>query len=347
MKLLLVTEVWKPYVSGLVRTYATTVDHLERWGHEVQVISPDQFWTVPFPLYPQFRIPLGVTRKVFRLIEASRPDAIHLAAEGPLGMAARRWCLRHGMPFTTSFTTKLPEYLNAWCGLPVYWGYHWIRWFHRPSSAVMVSTESVRRELAARGFRNLACWTRGVDLELFRPGDRDFLTDDRPISLYVGRVSKEKNLAAFLDLDLPGTKYVLGDGPWLPWLRKRYPHVRFPGVKHGDELTRYYGAADVFVFPSRTDTFGLVLLEALACGTPVAAYPVTGPIDVLGNTDAGALDEDLGRAVHRALTIPRVKCREFARQFSWDVSVQQFLNNLHPLPASSKPLRDQTARRVA
>jgi len=330
-KLLLVTDVWKPYVSGLVRTFVTTVEHLERQGHEVQIISPDMFWTVPFPLYPQFRVPIFVRRKVARLIEQSNPDAIHLTAEAPLGMAARAWCVRHGVPFTTSFTTKMPEYFHAWCGMPVSFGYQVFRWFHRPSSAVMVSTPSLARELESWGFQNLVHWTRGVDLELFRPRPRDFLTDPRPICLYVGRVSKEKNLPAFLNLRLPGTKYVLGDGPLLKSLREKYPEVRFLGVQQGEQLARYYAAADVLVFPSLTDTFGLVLLEALACGTPVAAYPVTGPIDVVGNAAVGALDEDLERAVQRALAIPRDNCREFAERFSWDVSARQFLCNLHPI----------------
>lgn len=346
VKILLIADAWMPYVSGFVRTFSTMVEHLAQLGHEVNVITPYMFRRIPFPLYPQFPLPVFVKGKMFRSIEQLQPDAIHIGAEGPLGMAARRWCLRNNFPFTTSFTTKAPEYFNAWCGVPVSLGYQVVRRFHQPSSAIMISTPTVKRELENRGFKNLAMWTRGVNLELFRPRPEPFfLTDPRPISLYVGRVAKEKNIPAFLDLDLPGTKYVVGNGPLLKALRKKYPHVQFVGEKVGEELARYYAAANVLVFPSRTDTFGLVILEALASGTPVAAYPVTGPIDVIGDCDAAALDENLGQAVRRALTIDRSLCRPYAEQFSWERSAQQFLENLHPEPSRKSVEKSHAAFR--
>lgn len=335
VKLLLVTDCWKPYISGYVRTFSTVVDLIRDKGNEVDLITPYMFHTLPFPFYPEFRVPLLVRRKVARLIEESQPDAMHLGAEGPLGAAARRWCLRNSYPFTTSYTTKMPEHMNKWFGLPVAVGYRYLRRFHAPANAVMVSTPSVKRELDARGFKNMVHWSRGVDLALFRPRPKEFLTDQRPISMYVGRVAKEKNIPAFLDLDLPGTKYVIGSGPMLKSLRKKYPHVRFAGSQTGEQLAQYYAAADVVVFPSLLDTFGLVMLEALACGTPVAAYPVTGPIDVVGDCEAAALDEDLGRAVRQALIVDRSRCRPYAERFSWEESAQQFLSNLHPQPLSS------------
>jgi len=343
LRVLLIADAWKPYISGFVRTFSTTLEHIERLGHETSVIHPYMFRTVPFPLYPQFPLPIFVKRRMYRLIEESQPDAIHIGAEGPLGMAARRWCLRNNFPFTTSFTTKAPEYFNAWCGLPVSIGYKIVKRFHRPSSAVMVSTPTVKRELESRGFDKLAMWSRGADLTLFHPRSEPFLNDPRPISLYVGRVAKEKNIPAFLDLDIPGTKYVVGDGPPLKSFRKKYPHVRFVGEKVGRELAKYYSAADVLVFPSRTDTFGLVILEALASGTPVAAYPVTGPIDVVGDCDAAVLNEDLAEATRQALKIDRNLCRPCAAKFSWERSAQQFLDNLQPTTAHQSNPSPSTA----
>jgi glycosyltransferase involved in cell wall biosynthesis len=335
MKLLMVSDSWPPFVSGFVRTLVTTVDHLRKMGHEVEVVSPDQFWTIPCPVYPQLPLAIGVRRKVERLIESSSPDAIHLAAEGPLSWATRAWCLRNGVPFTSSYTTNYPEYLHTWLHVPRRLTYTLLRQFHRYSSAVMVSTESLAQQLKAQGFHRLVRWTRGVDLELFRPRSKEFLSDARPTFLCVGRVGKEKNLAAFLDLKIAGTKYVVGDGPQLGRLKKRYPSVRFVGVRHGEELARYYAAADVLVFPSRTDTFGLVLLESLASGVPVAAYPVPGPLDVIGNSGVGVLSHDLEFAVSQALTIPARKCRSFAERFTWDASVRQFLDNLAPVPRAT------------
>lgn len=336
LKLLLVTDCWEPYVSGYVRTFTTVVGHIRELGHEVDIISPYMFRTVPFPFCPEFPVPVFVRRKVVRLIEESNPDAIHIGAEGPLGLAARRWCLRNSFPFTTSFTTKQPEYMNKWFGLPISLGYKYMRRFHAPSKAVMVPTPSMKRELAGWGFENLVLWSRGVDLELFRPRSEEFLNDERPISMYVGRVAKEKNIPAFLDLDLPGTKYVVGGGPVLKSLKKKYSNVRFTGGQTGEQLAKYYAAADVVVFPSRLDTFGLVILEALASGTPVAGFPVTGPIDVVGNSDVDVLDDDLMNSVKRALDISPARCRAHAKTFSWEQATRQFLDYLQSKHSPSR-----------
>jgi glycosyltransferase involved in cell wall biosynthesis len=265
-----------------------------------------------------------------QLIEEFDPGAVHIATEGPLGQAARAWCIRRGRPFSTAYHTRFPEYIRARTGMPLALTYAIMRRFHARSASIMVATASIQAELERRGFRNINRWSRGVDTALFRPRDRSFLDVPRPIHLYVGRVAVEKNVEAFLGLDLPGTKLVVGDGPQLPALKQRYPGVRFAGARFGEDLARHYAAADVFVFPSRTDTFGLVLLEALASGVPVAAYPVAGPRDVVGGSDAGVLDEDLGAAARRALTIPRERCRAYAMGFSWERSRDQFLANLRP-----------------
>jgi glycosyltransferase involved in cell wall biosynthesis len=258
------------------------------------------------------------------------PEAIHIATEGPLGWAARAICRKKGYIFTTSYHTSFPEYLAERLPVPLSVSYAVLRRFHGASAAVMVATPTVSRALAARGFVNLRRWTRGVDTDLFRPRAKDFIDAPRPVSICVGRVAVEKNIEAFLSLDIPGTKFVVGGGPMLGTLKRRYPRVRFVGPRHGDELAAYFAAADVFVFPSRTDTFGLVLLEALASGVPVAAYPVQGPLDVIGNSDVGVLDEDLGRAVIRALKIAPERCRDFALNHSWAAAAQQFLSNVQP-----------------
>ena len=267
---------------------------------------------------------------MIRMIENSRPCVIHIATEGPLGFTARQYCVKRGIPFTTAFHTKFPEYLNARFKVPVQWTYAAMRWFHKPSRSIMVATPTVERELISFGFKNIKRWSRGVDTNLFRPGDKAFFDLPRPVSLYVGRVAVEKNIEAFLALDHPGSKVVVGDGPKLQHLKEKYPDVLFAGVKEGEELARHFAAADVFVFPSLTDTFGLVLLEALACGVPVAAYPVAGPLDVIGTEPVGCLNEDLGTAVKTALTVPPEKCRAHAERFSWSASVSQFLANICP-----------------
>lgn len=332
MKIALVTDAWFPQVNGVVRTLSRVKQELEAMGHAMEVIAPPAFRTLPCPTYPEIRLALLQGGKVGRLLAASGAEAIHIATEGPLGLAARRWCLRRGLPFTTSYHTRFPEYVSARAPVPTAWGYRVMRWFHRPSAGVMVATQSLRDELAGRGFANIKPWTRGVDLELFRPRPAAEAPYDlpRPVFLYVGRVAVEKNIEAFLALDLPGSKLVVGGGPQLESLRKRFPQAHFVGPKQGEELARHYAAADVFVFPSLTDTFGLVVLEALASGLPVAAYPVTGPKDILVGSGAGALDQDLRQAALAALALDRGKARPHAERFSWPATAALFLDNLAP-----------------
>ncbi len=327
MKLLLVTDAWAPQVNGVVRTLESVAERLRARGNAVDVVHPGLFNTVPCPTYPEIRLAALPGRKLRRLADESAPDAIHVATEGPLGIAARRYCVARGLPFTTSFHTRFPEYIHARCRLPVAWTYRAMRWFHGRAARVMVATRSVEDELRAHGFTNTVRWSRGVDTELFRPRP-EALPFAQPIHLYVGRVALEKNIEPFLRLDLPGTKVVVGDGPQRRALEARYPDVRFLGAKHGEELARAYAAADVFVFPSRTDTFGLVMLEALASGVPVAALPVPGPLDVIGDSGVGVLDEDLAAACRRARDIPRGQCRDFARKHSWDACAELFASHL-------------------
>jgi glycosyltransferase involved in cell wall biosynthesis len=332
MRILLVSDAWAPQVNGVVRTLQQVKSECEALGHRVDVVSPEQFRTMPCPTYPEIRLALRPGREIGRRIDAVRPDSVHIATEGPLGIAARRQCLRRGLPFTTSYHTRFPEYVHARFPVPLALGYAWMRWFHRPSAAVMVATRSIRRDLEGRGFANVADWSRGVDTELFRPDRPPALDLPRPVHLYVGRLAVEKNLEAFLAMPLRnGSKLVVGGGPQLRALRAQYPEVHFAGAKFGEDLARHYASGDVFVFPSLTDTFGLVLLEALACGLPVAAYPVPGPLDVLGDSGCGVLDRDLARAAERALEIPRARCRAYALTFSWRRCAEQFLGNLHPV----------------
>ena len=330
MKILFITDAWHPQINGVVRTLSTTGRELAKMGHTVSFIGPDQFNTMALPGYSEIRLAIKPRRKLERLIEEFQPQAIHIATEGPLGWAGRGICRRKGYAFTTSYHTCFPEYLAERLPIPQSLSYAVLRKFHRASSAVMVATPTLTRLLSDRGFCNLKRWTRGVDTELFRPRPKAFLDAPRPISICVGRVAIEKNIEAFLSLDIPGTKYVVGGGPMLAALKKRYPDVRFVGPRDGDELASYFAAADVFVFPSRTDTFGLVILEALASGVPVAAYPVQGPLDVIGESDIGALDNDLARAVDKALKIDPARCRDFALSFSWAAAAHQFLSNVQP-----------------
>jgi len=334
MKVRIVTDAWKPQVNGVVTTLDKIGEGLTRLGHETRFVTPQLFKSIPCPTYPEIRLSLLPYAGVRREIEAFAPDAIHIATEGPLGLAARSYCLKHKVAFTSAFHTRFAEYVHARIRIPVDLTYRWLRNFHAPSRALMVPTPSVQRDLEARGFTNTVAWTRGVDSETFSPGARDALVDRRPIFLYVGRVAVEKNIEAFLKLDLPGTKWVVGEGPMRAQLERRYPHVQFAGIKTPAELARYYRAADVFVFPSLTDTFGLVMLESLACGTPVAAFPVLGPVDVIGDGGAGILHENLAIACIRALDIPREKARHFAEQFSWGKSIDQFARNLTPATAA-------------
>jgi 1,2-diacylglycerol 3-alpha-glucosyltransferase/glucuronosyltransferase len=335
LKVLIVSDAWKPQVNGVVRTMSTLGDELEALGNEVRYVTPDLFRTLPMPTYPEIQLAALPGRRVRRLINEFKPDAIHIATEGPLGIAARQFCIHRDHPFSTSFHTKFPEYLNARTKFPVRWGYEYQRRFHKPASATMVTTPSMKIELEKRGFRNLRVWSRGVDLSQFEICSPTFLDHlPRPIWLYVGRVAVEKNIEAFLDLDLEGTKLVVGDGPLLEGLRVKHPGVEFVGPQYGDNLVKYYSASDVFVFPSLTDTFGLVNVEALASGTPVAAYPVTGPIDIVEEGITGCLNQDLKRACLGAWSLvqdqtasPEV-CREHAMQFSWTRCTKQFLENL-------------------
>jgi glycosyltransferase involved in cell wall biosynthesis len=336
VRIALVSDAWAPQVNGVVRTLTAVVGELAAAGHTVAAITPDLFRTLPCPTYPEIRLALRPARHMGELLERARPDAVHISTEGPLGIAARRHCLKLGWGFTTAFHTRFPEYVSARFAVPASWSYALMRRFHAPSKGVMVATETVRRELAARGFRNLRRWNRGVDAALYDPALREDLGLERPVFLTVGRLAVEKNVAAFLELDLPGSKLVVGDGPMLEKLRRRHPEAHFAGRHEGRDLARLYASADVFVFPSRTDTFGLVLIEALASGLPVAAYPVPGPLDVIGDSGAGVLDEDLGRAARAALDIPRELCRAHALRFTWAASAEQFAGNLWPLNEAAR-----------
>jgi glycosyltransferase involved in cell wall biosynthesis len=329
LRLLIVTDAWAPQVNGVVRTLETLGRDLEALGHEVRYATPEGRFTLPLPTYSEIRLAVFPRRSLERMIDAFEPHAIHIATEGPLGLSARAICLNRSIPFTTSFHTRFPEYVHArFPFVPESTVYSFLRWFHGPAKTLMVATPSLKQELEAQGFRNVRIWSRGVDVEKFHPVPGASLPFARPIWLYVGRVAIEKNIEAFLDLDLPGTKVIIGDGPARAHLEKRYPAARFLGPKLGEDLVRSYAASDVFVFPSRTDTFGLVMLEALACGVPVAAFPVQGPRDVVGDSGIAALDNDLGRACLEAVNIPREACRAFALTRSWRSCTTQFLSNL-------------------
>lgn len=325
---MIVTDAWFPQTNGVVRTLGHTAAWLGRFGHEVRVLTPRDFRNVPCPTYPEIRLSLLPGRTLRRAIRAFAPQALHIATEGPLGVAARRHCLTSGMRFTTSYHTQFPQYLRARFPIPLAASYWALRRFHGAAFRCMVSTPTLRRDLAARGFRNLATWRRGVDTELFHPRPKDFLSLPRPIAAFVGRVAVEKNIEAFLKMAWTGSKIVIGDGPERARLESQYPGVLFTGYRFEEDLARHLAAADVMVFPSRTDTFGLVNLEAMACGVPVAAYPVTGPIDVISDGITGALDEDLERAARRALEIDPSVCRAHALRFGWDVSSREFEGNL-------------------
>jgi glycosyltransferase involved in cell wall biosynthesis len=327
LRLALVTDAWAPQVNGVVRTLSTTVGMLRARGADVRVVSPDQFRSVPMPSYPEIRLALARAGTVGRMIEAHGANAVHIATEGPLGLAARRHCLRTGRPFTTSFHTRFPDYVAARTGLSPAAGWRYLRWFHGPARAILVATPGLADELHDHGLPQTRPWSRGVDLSAFRPGlppPDAYRGLARPILLNVGRVAVEKNLEAFLSLDVPGTKVVVGDGPALDGLKARFPEARFPGPMFGEALARAYSGADLFVFPSRTDTFGLVLIEAMASGLPVAAYPVPGPMDVVADSGAGVLDPDLGAAVTAALRLPRSAAVARARAFRWEAAVDQF-----------------------
>ncbi|MDE2341985.1 MAG: glycosyltransferase family 1 protein [Betaproteobacteria bacterium] len=345
MKIMIVTDAWEPQVNGVVRTLKNTRRELEAMGHQVEFLTPLEFRTLPCPTYPDIRLSLMPGASVRRRIREFAPDALHIATEGPLGMAARACALRDGLPFTTAYHTRFPEYVKARFALPLSWTYAFLRWFHGPSRAVMAPTPVVVRDLESYGFRNVVLWSRGVDLEIFRHQDVNKLNTEPPIFLYVGRVAVEKNVDAFVSLDLPGSKWVVGDGPALARIKQAHPEVNYLGVLNQAQLAEVYASANVFVFPSKTDTFGLVLLEAMACGCPVAAYPVTGPLDVIGASGAGVLHEDLRQACLQALEVSRDTARAHAEKFSWRAATQQFLGHLRPMPerAGAPALQSESA----
>jgi glycosyltransferase involved in cell wall biosynthesis len=330
MRIMIVTDAWEPQVNGVVRTLKNTMAQLRAMGHRVDCIAPLEFRTVPCPSYPDIKVAVMPSKHVARRLHRFDPEALHLATEGPLGCAARRWALQHGMPFTTAYHTRFPEYAHARWRIPHSWMYAYLRWFHAPSKGVFAPTPVVQHDLAARGLQNIRLWSRGVDHEIFYARKVDRPRASLPIFLYAGRVAVEKNIEAFLALDLPGQKWVAGEGPGLAAIRKRYPHARYLGMLDQGELAEVYTQADVFVFPSKTDTFGLVMLEALACGLPVAAYPVTGPLDVIGDSNAGALHADLRTACLSALLLKRADAVTHAQRFSWRAATEQFVSYLHP-----------------
>jgi glycosyltransferase involved in cell wall biosynthesis len=349
MRVLIATDAWHPQVNGVVRTLTSLAANARRLGVSVEFLTPEGFPSVPVPTYSGISCALPRPSEIARRIEDARPDAIHIATEGPIGHLVRRYCVRRGFPFSTSYTTRFPEYISARVWIPESWSYAVLRRFHSAAAVTMVSTPSLMAELAQRGFRNLGMWTRGVDTELFNPEREIDLNLPRPIFMNVGRIAIEKNLEAFLSLELTGSKVVIGEGPHEAELRRRYPDVKFLGLQEGKMLAAYLAAADVFVFPSKSDTFGVVQLEALACGVPIAAYPVTGPRDVIGDNPVGVLDDNLHAACMGALRISREACRAFALTRSWETSARQFIGHIENLKigTSRKPqssLAIETAR---
>lgn len=338
MKVLIVSDAWKPQINGVVRTLEKVAEVIVDCGHEVEFLTPDQFPSLPMPTYREIRLALATASQIAERIERSGPDAIHIATEGILGHQARRYCLRPGLPFTTSYHTRFPEFVRARVPFPTNWTYAWLRRFHKAGSGMLVATSSLATELRERGFQNIRMWSRGVDSKLFHPSKRRDLGLPGPIFLNVGRVAVEKNLEAFLDINLPGSKVVVGDGPELVKLKDRYPHAHFLGAKGGEELARIYASADVFVFPSRTDTFGNVILEALASGTPVAAFPVTGPVDIIGDGIGGFVSHDLSEASLAALGVSRHEARAKAEMFDWNECGRQFLDALALPQRGTEPI---------
>ena len=333
MRILIVSDAWYPQLNGVVRALSSTRDQLAGLGHEVKIIGPAHFRSVPYPTYPEIRLALTTPGRVGRMIARFAPDAVHLATEGPLGWCARHWLKHRGIPFTTSFHTMFPLYLKLRSGIPERWSFAFLRRFHSAATRTMYSTETLRYVLARQGFRSLVQWVRGVDTELFRPVPPADLKLPGPVLMYVGRLALEKNIDAFLGLSLPGTRVLVGDGPQRAALQEKYPDAVFLGPRYGGELVAHYCAADVLVFPSKTDTLGLVMLEAAACGVPVAAFPVPGPNDIIGGSGAGVLSNDLAAAIEAALDVDPETCRTHALLYSWDISARQFLGNLAPVAA--------------
>ncbi|AFJ02649.1 Glycosyltransferase [Methylophaga frappieri] len=339
MKIIIVTDAWEPQVNGVVRTLGKTRDYLKSFGHDVTMITPQRFKTVPCPSYPSIRLAILPYRKLARILRDKQANAIHIATEGPLGQAARRWCLRHHVRFTTSYHTQFPEYLRLRAPIPLSWSYAFLRRFHQPAERTLVPTKSQQTRLQSHGFDKVEVWGRGVDTQVFQPENPVTLDLPKPIFVNMGRVAVEKNIEAFLDLDLPGSKLVIGDGPDKAQLEKRYPDVVFAGAKFGEELASWLAGCDVFVFPSKTDTFGLVILEAMACGLPVAAYPVTGPIDIIDQGSTGWMDDNLQLAAQQALTLNKADCIYFAGLNSWTACSREFeskmFNNTPEPPANA------------
>ncbi len=330
MRILIASDTWTPQTNGVVHTLRHTTGHLEQLGHQVHLVTPEQFRTAACPGYAEIRLAVGAAAGVRDQIERFSPDAIHVATEGPIGFAVRAYCRRHQLRFTTSWHTRFPEYLRQRLPVPLAWSYAGLRRFHRAGARCMVNTSSMRQLLEARGFGNLVMWRRGVDAQLFRPRAKSFLDLPRPVAVYVGRLAVEKNVDAFLEMRWSGSKLLIGDGPERARLQRAWPGACFAGYRHGEELARYLAAADVMVFPSRTDTFGLVNLEAMACGVPVAAFPVPGPRDVIRDGETGVLDRDLAVAARRALSISPAACRAWAEQQGWAHCTSEFESNLVP-----------------
>ena len=329
MKIAIVSDAWHPQPNGVVRVLSTLEQELAKTGHQIKILSPNDFRTLPCPTYPEIPLALFPGRGTAKWLDDCAADAIHIATEGPLGWAARAWCLKRKRPFTTAYHTKFPQYVSARTRLPLSIPYAVVRRFHAPSSGVLVPTSTVLAELEAQRFANLRQWSHGVDTTIFKPGPKTAFDHlPRPVFLYVGRVTVDKNLPAFLDLDLPGSKVIVGSGPSRESLISQYPKAHFIIANGDTELASYFTAADAFVFPSRTDTFGLVMLEALASGVPVAAFPVPGPLDVIGGSDAGILSEDLRAAAMAALEIPPERCTAHAARFGWATVAEQFAANL-------------------
>jgi len=335
MRILVATDAWRPQVNGVVRTLNSLARATVKLGVTIEFLSPDGFPSFPVPTYPGLRLAVPSRRKIAERIEAARPDAIHIATEGPIGFAVRAYCRRRGRPFTTSYTTRFPEYISARSPIPQGWVYALLRRFHAAATVTMVATPSLTAELSGRGFANLGMWTRGVDVDLFHPECAIDLKLPRPVFMSVGRVAVEKNLEAFLSLDLPGTKVIVGTGPQEGELKRKFPEAKFLGMLDNGILASHLAAADVFVFPSRTDTFGIVQLEALASGVPIAAYPVTGPKDVVADHPIGVLHEDLRVACMEALTLSREACRAFALSYSWENSARQFIGHARKVAAGN------------
>ncbi|WP_411726387.1 glycosyltransferase family 4 protein [Methyloglobulus sp.] len=331
MRIALISDAWHPQVNGVVTTLTNTVATLKTLGHEVGLITPDRFKAYPWPGYPDVGLSFLCGPRLRPIIKAFKPDAIHLVTEGPIGYAARRYCREFGYRYSSSYLSQFPEYFKLRIGFPVLISEAYLRWFHSESDRVMVATASLEKEMHQKGYLRLARWSRGVDTELFRPRTKDFIKDQRPIFMFTGRVAIEKNIEAFLKLDLPGTKYVIGDGSNRDLLAKKYPAVRFTGYQQGENLARFMAAADVFVFPSLTDTFGVVLLEALASGVPVAGYPVQSCKDVITDEQVGILSVDLQYAAMTALSLNPQTCRRYALEYTWEKCTQQFVDNLVPM----------------